>query len=213
MPDAVLTCFILSAVNIVILLVTSAVISRRNCQVISRMEALEIEVKGRSGGRNAHPWRGKENFDQHGSSLSLSDSDMFVTLTPSSPPFEDHQHEANRCVKVELHPLSWRGKENCDQHGSSLSLSDPDMFGTLTPSSPPFEYHQQEANRCAKVELLPPSADIVRSSVDLPPVVSASRLGKRSPGVSRHSTDLEGGAPPGVSQLCRLDTVPEEGSL
>ena len=57
---------------------------------------------------------------------------------------------------------------------SSLSLSDPDIFGTLTPSSPPFEYHQQEANRCAKVELHPPSADIVRSSVGLPPVVSAN---------------------------------------
>ena len=48
LPDAVLTCFILSAVNIAILLVTSAVISRRNYQIISRVKVLEIEVKGRS---------------------------------------------------------------------------------------------------------------------------------------------------------------------
>ena len=264
LPDAVLTCFILSAVNIAILLVTSAVISRRNYQIISRVKALEFEVKGRSGGRNAHLWREKENFDRHGSSSSLSDSDMFVTLMPSSPPFEDHQHEADRCVGIELRPLPWRGKENCDLHGSTsslsdsdmfvtlmpsspsfeghqheanrcagvgfqtlsrcekencdlhgsfLSLSDPDIFGTLIPSSPPFECYQQEANRCAKTEFLPLPADIVRSSVGLSPGASASRLDKRSPRVSRHSTGLEGGAPPGVDQVCRLHIVPEENSL
>ena len=264
LPDAVLTCFILSVVNIAILLVISAVINRRNYQIISRVKALELEVKGRSGDRNAPLWRGKENFDQHGSSSSLSDSDIFVSLMPSSPPFEDRQHETNRWVGVELHPLPWRGKEkcdlhgptsspsesdrfvtvmpsspsfeghqheanrcvgvefptlsrcekeNCDLHGSFLSLSDPDVSGTLIPSSPPFECHQQEATRCAETELFPLSAGIVRSSVGLSPGAPVSRLDKRSPRVSRHSTGLEGSAPQGVNQVGRLHTVPEENSL
>ena len=134
--------------NIVILLVMGAVTGRRNYQIISRTEALELEIRGRGRSRDTHPRRGKGKFDQHGSCSSLSVRDIFGTPTP---------------IK----------KENFSQHGSCSSPSDPDIFGTLTPSSPPFEYHQQGANRCAKVELHPPSADIVRSSVGLPPVVSA----------------------------------------
>ena len=162
LSDAVLACFILSTVNIVILLVTGAVIGRRNYQIISRTEALEMKIRSRGRGRNTHPWRGKENFDQR---------------------------------------------------GSYLSLSDPDIFGTLAPSYPSFEYHQREANRCVEVELHPPTAGIVRSSVGVSPVVSTSRPDRRCPGISRYSTDLEGGHQSGVNRMCRLDTVLEEDSF
>ena len=115
----------------------------------------------------------------------------------------------NRGRGRNTHP--WRGKENFDQCGSYLSLSDPDIFGTLAPSYPSFQHHQREANRCVEIELHPPTAGIVRSSVGVSPAVSTSRPDRRCPGISRFSADLEGGRQSGVNQMCHLDAVPEEG--
>ena len=107
----------------------------------------------------------------------------------------------------------WREKEDFDQCGSCSSLSDPDRFGTLVSSYPSCEYHQREANRCAEIELHPPMAGIVRSSVGVSPAVSISGPDRRCPGTSRFLADLEGGRQSGVNRMCHLDTVIEEDSF
>ena len=187
LSDAVLACLILSTTNIVILLVMGAVIGRRNYLIISRTEALELEIRGRGRSRDTHPRRGKGKFDQHGSCSSLSDQDIFETSTP---------------IK----------KENFSQHGSCSSLSDPDIVGAMAPSCPPFEYHQRETDRCVEFEFHPSSASIVRSSVSATPVASTSGPDRRCSGVSRHSTALEDGHPSSDNKACRLSAIPEEDS-
>ena len=88
------------------------------CNSVGRIPAMHLisrsyfishgltKVRNHGGGRNTHPWRGKENFDQCGSYLSLSDPDIFGTSTPNYPSFQHHQREANRCIEIELHPPS-----------------------------------------------------------------------------------------------------------
>ena len=114
----------------------------------------------------------------------------------------------NRGRGQNTHP--WREKENFDQCGSYLSLSDPDIFGTSAPNYPSFQHRQREANRCVEIELHPPTAGIVRSSVGVSPAVSISGPGRRCPGTSQFLAGLEGGRQSGVNRVCHLDTVIED---
>ena len=107
----------------------------------------------------------------------------------------------------------WRGNENFDQCGSYSSLSDPDIFGTSAPNYPSFQHHQREANRCVEIELHPPTAGIVRSSVGVSPAVSISGPDRRCPGTSQFLADMEGGRQSGINRMCHLDTVIEEDSF
>ena len=88
----------------VTLLVTGVVIYRRNYQIVSRTEALEMKMGNRGRSRSTYPWRGKESFDRCGSRSSQSDLDVFETSAPSYPSFQGPQQEANRCVEIEPYP-------------------------------------------------------------------------------------------------------------